>query len=398
MRIAIDCRTILNPAFGEGAGVGHYVYYLVKNLLRLDQKNEYVLFFDDRLAPVAARGFTANAPNAEAVFFPFGKFKKYLPLAYSHFLVAAAIAKKHPDLFHLPAGALPLALRGVPAVATVHDLAIYAHPEWFPKQDFSVKVTFPKTLANARRLIAVSGATADDLVKRFQIPARKISTIYPGVEITDRALYGSPAAPIEFSDLARRYKLKKPYFLYLGTLDPRKNVKLLVEAFVAAWNRSQAVRGFELIIAGKPGWSDGGALAAAEKAGLITKGGVRAIGYVDQAHKRRLVLAARAFFLPSLAEGFGLPALEAMSLGVPVVLSDIPVFRETAGQAALFADPVAPESFAAAIVKIAEDENFRQRLAKLGPEQVKKYSWETAARQTIEVYERVVSGAVGSRE
>jgi glycosyltransferase involved in cell wall biosynthesis len=393
MRIAIDCRTILNPGYGESAGIGHYVYFLVKNLLRLDRRNEYRLFFDRRLSKEAADSFIGGAKNARPVFLPLANYKKYLPIAYSHFLVAAAFFREKPDLTHFPAGSSPLALN-LPTVVTVHDLTIYSHPEWFPKQELSVKVSYPRTVKAARRLIAVSQATKRDLQQVFGLSGRKISVIYPGVEVSGSGIYEEDIFDeddaVDFADLTKRYKLRKPYFLFLGTLEPRKNVKYLCEAFARAWKKSAIVREMELLIAGRPGWSDGGAVAAIKKTARLSGGAVRSLGYVAHRDKFPLMRAARVFVFPSLAEGFGMPVAEALSLGVPTVVSDIPVFHEVAGRAALYTDPLKPEEMTGVLIKAVSDERAHLRLAKAGPRQAKRFSWEKAARETLAVYRQAV--------
>lgn len=395
MKIAIDCRTVLNPEYGESAGIGHYVYYLVKNLLREDKRNKYVLFFDRRLSDEAAKHFIGGAKNAKAVFFPWSRYRKYLPIAYSHLLAAAAISKESPDILHVPAGATPLAST-LPTVVTVHDLAIYSHPSWFPKQDLSVKVTYPRTVASARRLIAVSEATKRDLISRFKTPASRITTIHPGVDVSGASPYKedifSEDDAVDFGDLVRRHKLDRPYLLFLGTLEPRKNVKALCEAFVRAWKGSPEVRETELLIAGKPGWADGGAVTAIKKAAKATKGAVRPLGYVGHRDKFPLMRSARAFVFPSLAEGFGMPVAEALALGVPTLVSDIPVFREVAGGAALYADPGSVPSLGKALVRIVADRGVQERLSVAGPKRAKAFSWKKAARETIEVYRKAQKG------
>lgn len=395
MKIAIDCRTILNPEYGESAGVGHYVYYLVRELLREDRRDKFVLFFDRRLSEEAARYMIGGARNAKAVFFPWSRYRKYMPIAYSHLLAAATIAKEAPDILHVPAGATPLATK-LPTVITVHDLAIYSHPGWFPRQDLSVKVTYPRAVASARRIIAVSEATKRDIVSRFRIPAARISAIHPGVDVSGESPYAedifSDDDVVDFGDLVRRYGLERPYFLFLGTLEPRKNVKALCEAFVRAWKASPVVRETELLVAGKPGWADGGAVAAAKAAKRATKGAVRLLGYVGHRDKFPLMRSARAFVFPSLAEGFGLPVVEALALGVPTLVSDVPVFREVAGPAALYADPRSVPALAKAISRIAGDGTLQRKLAAAGPKRARRYSWKATAKETLEVYRKAAKG------
>ena len=158
MRIGIDCRTILNPKSGEQAGVGHYTYYLVKNLIKQDKKNKYVLFFDWRF-----KEFNEfKQKNVIIKNFPFSQYNKFLPFAYSHMLISASLVKASLDVFHSPISSLPLTYTKK-SIITVHDLAIYKNPSWFPSQIFSTKLLVPQSLRKADKIIAVSNSTKKDL-------------------------------------------------------------------------------------------------------------------------------------------------------------------------------------------------------------------------------------------
>ncbi len=372
---------MLNPAGGERAGVGHYVFFLVRHLLRQDKKNTYILFFDERFPKEEAKTLAESGKHVETIFFPLGRYKKFLPVAYSHFLVAAVMEQQKLDVIHIPGGAMPMGLR-IPTVVTVHDLAIYAHPEWFPKQDLSTKVTYPRTLRVADHLIAVSETTKKDVVHRFHISPRRITTIYPGV---DRATDDVAS----HATLTRKLHLRKPYILFLGTLEPRKNVRTVIEGFVVAWKKNRIVQEMELLLAGAPGWADGGARAAVKKAAAQTKGAVRLLGYVSREEKRVLLQSARVFVFPSFAEGFGLPIIEALALGTPTIVSDIPVFHEVAAHAALFADPKKPAAFEKELIRVVSDGALQQRLASAGKKRATFFSWDKTARQTLAIYRKV---------
>src|SRR3989338_6442847 len=153
MRIAIDCRTLVHPGFGEGAGIGHYTYYLVKHLLALDVRDQFILFFDDQIADEAVGLIVAGHPHVEIRRFPFHAYRKALPGIYSHFLLTSFFARSRPSVLHIPGGNLPLNYLA-PSVVTVHDLAIFEHPEWFPTQRLSVNVLYPQTVRMATRLIS----------------------------------------------------------------------------------------------------------------------------------------------------------------------------------------------------------------------------------------------------
>ncbi len=182
MKIGIDCRTILNPAHGEKAGVGYYTHHLVESLLALDKENTYVLFFDSRFK--GANKFKRD--NVAIRFFPFYQYKKYLPIAYSQMLISAVLNRENLDVFHSPANVIPL-FYNRPSVLTIHDLAIYKFPKFFPKkflnrQTFSTQVLVPRSVRKASQIIAISKNTKTDIVEEFSIPEDKIQVVYEGVE------------------------------------------------------------------------------------------------------------------------------------------------------------------------------------------------------------------------
>lgn len=379
MRIGIDCRTILNPGAGEKAGVGHYTYYLVKYLLKIDKKNTYVLFYDHRSDSVKE----FKRKNVELIQFPYSEYKKYLPYAYSHVLVGRVLNKANLDLFHSPANVIPMQYNK-PAVVTVHDLAIYEHPEWFPpKQDFSVNVLVPKSLQKAARIIAVSQATSNDIQKRFKIPAKKITTVLEG--------YEPVKAPTKLAihALRKSLRLQEHYLLYIGTLEPRKNIAGLIEAFDSLVRRKpRRYKQLQLVLAGAKGYQFQENYKAIQS---IQAGSVRYLGYVSAKDKQALLHGALAFVFPSYYEGFGLPVVEAMAAGTPVVTSNLSSMPEVAGKAAVFVKPTASLSIQQGIEKIMSAKT-RASLIKKGKTQAKQFSWEKCAKETLQVYQDVVAG------
>ncbi len=400
MKIGIDCRTILNPGFGEAAGVGHYTYYLVSNLLKLDKKNEYVLFFDNLLSKIAAEEVIAGASNVQLRFFPFHKYKHYLPFAFSHLLVASAIEKEKLDVFHSPAYALPLAYRGK-SIVTVHDLAIYKNPKWFPKkfligQSFSTKTLVPNSLKKANKIIAVSEHTKKDIMEIFKIKPEKVNVIYEGVEFRDVPGKREGTCGIEtelcFEDLKVKYGLKNSYVLFLGTIEPRKNIAALAKAFCRLVNENKEFGDkYQLIIAGAKGWKHEKIFKEIEKCQdkIKMKNVIKYIGYVSAREKFTLMKDAVCFVFPSFYEGFGLPVLEALSLGVPTITSNKSSLPEIVGQAAVLIDPEKIEEIYDALKKILVDQKLRKELSEKGMAQAKKFNWRKCAEETLQVYEEV---------
>ena len=222
MKIGIDCRTILNPGKGEQAGIGHYTYYLVRKLLKIDHKNEYVLFFDNRIDNQAVKLLVGGNKNVQVKFFPFYYYKNYLPTAYSQILVGAFINREKLDLLHSPANILPPRYEGR-AVVTIHDLAIYKNSSWLPsnflpKQTSAAKILVAKSLRQVDKIIAVSEHTKKDIIKLFNIPAKKIKVIYQGVlpdrELRLTAKKNNLIVP-NLTSLKKKFGLSKNYVLFV---------------------------------------------------------------------------------------------------------------------------------------------------------------------------------------
>lgn len=402
MRIGIDCRKILHPGFGEKAGVGHYTYYLVKNLLRIDKKNSYVLFFDSLLYEPAAKELVGDNRNAELKFFPFHQYKKYLPFAYSHLLTVSFIVREKLDVFHATANILPMQYKGK-SVVTVHDLAIYKHPEWFPKKilsrQVSTKLLVPKSLKMAERIIAVSKSTKKDIKELFNIPDQKIKVIYEGVDIKDWPESRKLVCGIEEitcrEELFKRYDISKKYILYIGTIEPRKNLEILVGAFGSLMfqNKKLAQERYQLIIAGARGWKFKKVFDAISKVNKELQkkyqGGefVKYLGYVSHADKLALLQNSTCFAFPSLYEGFGLPVLEAMSFGAPVLTSRVSSLPEVVGDAGILINPNEARDIRTGLERILSDKDLRDELSSKAENRAKEFSWEKTARETLEVYE-----------
>lgn len=375
MRIGIDCRTILNPKHGERAGVGHYTYYLVTQLLAQDKVNQYVLFFDHRMGQTKE----FQKPNVTIRRLPFAQYKKFLPFTYSHMLISSFIQREKLDVYHSPANVIPYLYRGA-SVVTVHDLAIYRHPEWFPKrQKFSISVLVPRSLRHASRIIAVSEATKKDIVKTFRTSADKIKVVYEGVN--------KETAHLTADGIAHKYGLRLPYVLYVGTIEPRKNVELMVRAFLKLRAKKPALKKYQLVLAGHRGWRSHNVFKAIEEG--IQLGAVRYLNYVPHEDKVALVKNATTFVFPSLFEGFGLPVLEAMAMGTPVITSKTSSLPEVTGSSALLVNPSSEKEFIDALSKMLGSPVLRRKLSEAGKSRATQFTWRKCAQATMKVYKEV---------
>ena len=423
MKIGIDCRTILNPSGGEQAGVGHYTYYLVKSLLEIDKHNTYVLFFDDRVKDFSQ----FKKGNVVIRTFPFYKYKKYLPVAYSQMLISAYLNKEKLDLFHAPANTIPL-FYNKKSVVTIYDLAIYKFPKFFPssllhRQTFSTRILVPKSLAKAKKIIAASKNTKSDIIEIFGIPEEKIEVVYGGV--LSHGKNCPHQAPAE--EVARKFGIFGKYVLFLGTIEPRKNIAALIRAFRNLYlTYDSPLKGYQLILAGGPGWKNenvfteiadanaailgvsGKRNGRERRLGIDTRSGerkaregerrsgrerrsnqpIKYLGYVSHAEKLSLIAKAFCFVFPSYYEGFGLPVLEAMSMSTPVITSNVSSMPEITGKdGAILINPAKEAEISDALNQLLTDEGLREILAIKGHEKAQEFTWEECARKTLEVYQ-----------
>jgi glycosyltransferase involved in cell wall biosynthesis len=277
-------------------------------------------------------------------------------------------------LFHGMDGFLPFALRRRDrCVVTVHDLGWQAHPELYNRRvRLMYQMLFPWAARRADRFIAVSRYTADDLVRRAGVPVSRIDVVHHGLDPAFVATAAHGATGDE-----------PPYVLAVGGVSPRKNTRRLIEAFTRWRGRGGQRARYRLLITGTS--LDPEFLAP----GASLPAGVTLLGFVDKAELPRLYSGAAAFLYPGIYEGFGLPILEAMACGAPVVTSTTGAAPEIAGDAALLVDPFDVAAIEAGLERVTIPEE-RQRLTALGLERARRFSWDAAAAATIEVYRSLV--------
>jgi len=391
MRIGIDCRTILNPGFGEKSGVGHYTYYLVNSLLDLDRRNNYVLFFDELLDREAAERLVGGRKNVKMVFFPFHKYRHLNLDDYSKYLINAFFEKEKLGVLHLPSPHLYTGRAAKKMVVTLHDLAVFRYPEWFPKIEKESQVLIKEAVVDADKIISVSNFTKEEAIKILKLDPEKIRIVPNGVDTRRHFLLTediiSPDDCVDLGDLDRKYKTGENYILYLGAIEPRKNILGVVESFKIFIAESGL--DYNLIIAGLPGIKSEKILAELKREEKESGGRIKYIGYVPHADKFPLIKYARCFVFLSNYEGFGFPPLEAMDMGTPVIASDIPPIVEVAGKGALLFAPDNYKDIALAMEKLIKDEEMRKALVKEGLKRARLYSWLRVARETLEVFKKV---------
>lgn len=386
MRIGIDARSILNPEKGDAIGVGHYTYQLIRHLINLDKENEYVIFFDFRVREKDVKKFARD--NVKIKFYPFSDYKKYLPGAYSEILGTAILQKEKLDVLHSMSAfnRIPAGYSGK-TVVTFHDMSMFNVPQCLS----AVKRTRNKTVSKlmskkADKIIAVSSALGNDLEKFLEVPHGKISVIYPGL---DERFYNLPESGS--AKIIGKYDISKKYILFLGTLEPSKNISRLLDAFARFKNKQKQKNGgkfdYQLVLAGKRGWLSPEYLQIIRDLGLVKD--VIFTGYVIGDELVPLFRQAEFFVMPSLYEGFGMTVLEAFATETPSIVSNIASLPEIAGEAAHFINPLDTNELAQAFELFASDESLRGQYKSKGIAQAKKFDWNKAAKETLEVYKSI---------
>jgi glycosyltransferase involved in cell wall biosynthesis len=268
-------------------------------------------------------------------------------------------------------------------VLTVHDLSFLREPGWFKRDRATYyRSMIGRSVQTADRILADSEATASDLREFLRVPSEKIDVILLGVDPQ-----GVPETTNADSAIRAKYGLDRDYFLYLGTIEPRKNLPRVVEAF----DQIAGDIDVDLVIAGRPGWRYASTMDAIEHAHSRER--IRRIGFVPDEDAPSVLRGATAFVWPSLWEGFGLPPLEAMAQGVPVLTSNISSLPEVVGDAAVTVDPEDVDAIALGMCRIATDAELRARLIEAGLARAVKLTWDKTARETLAAYRRTLDGA-----
>ncbi|TET51918.1 MAG: glycosyltransferase family 1 protein [Anaerolineales bacterium] len=361
MLIGVDASRAVSAA---PTGTELYSRRLIEALLALEDPRSFRLYLRSAPDPGAFRG-------ADLRLIPF-------PRLWTHARLSWEMARRPPDALFVPAHVLPL-VRPRASVATVHDLGYLHFPEAHPwRQRTYLDISTRWNAVTAAHLLADSEATRDDLISHYGVTPGKITVAYPG---RDETL--APVGDAALIDAAKaRYGIDGDYFLFLGTLQPRKNLARLIAAYASLAADTL------LVLAGKQGWFYSDLCSQVRRLGL--EGRVLFPGYIDQADKAALLSGATAFVFPSLYEGFGLPVVEAQACGCPVITSVTSSLGEVAGDGALLVDPSDEDAIAAAMRRVVRDSDLRQALAERGEANSRRFSWEGCAKAALGVIRQVV--------
>jgi glycosyltransferase involved in cell wall biosynthesis len=364
MRIGIEAERANMP---NPTGVERYAAELIKNWAKLDSTNEYILYF--RSEP--QQWFKELPKNFSYKVMPFPIFWTQLRLSLEMLL--------HPvDVLFIPASALPL-WHPKNSVVTVHDIAyelfegIYTgYMNYYQKFASRFAVRF------AKKVITVSESTKKDLVRIYKTDPNKITVTPLGLSEGFRPMQYQEAQSV----LDKYGLVYQKYILFLGTIQPRKNIPRLVDAYEKIKKENRVEE--KLIIGGGRGWLWEPILKKVKTAGI--DGSVKYLDYVSKEDLSYIMAGAKIYTLPAMYEGFGIPALEAMASGVPTVVSNISSLPEVVGDAGVLVDPNSIESIAEGLLKVLTDSNLRQQLIVKGLERAKQFTWENTAKKTLEVF------------
>jgi len=377
MKIIINTIPLLSPL----TGVGSYTYNIAKRLRILSNSHRYRYFygfFSGDLIIYDGRKTLKNFNKIKYYTkkFPFvakilRTFKRYLSkMSYEEF-----------DLYFEP-NFVPLdGINAKKVITTIHDFSFYKYPQWHPRDRVEFfKENFWKCIYRSDMIITVSHYMKKEILELLNFEPEKIKVIYNGY---DKGIF-KRYSPSELNGFRNRFKLPQYFLLFVGALEPRKNLERLIKAYISL--NKDVKKDLKLVLAGAPGWRNKKIMALIN----VEKENIYYLGYVSNQELAFLYNLATLFVFPSLYEGFGLPPLEAMACGCPVVVSNVSALPEICGDAAYYINPYNIDSIVEGICKVLDDKDLRGELIKKGLERAKIFSWDKSARKHLEVFEETL--------
>ncbi len=366
MKIAIDIR----EALSQKTGKGYYTYNIVREILKIDKTNQYILY--------------TNSPGNPYSFFKNVEIRMTPEPGWKwHYRTLQDIKKEKPDLFFSPTSYIipALAPKSLSVIITVHDLVAFFYPLTHSTKAVIVeRLALPLAIKKARHIFTVSENTQKDIIKRFHCRKNKIQVVPCGLS----PFYTNPVSPLELEKVGEKFLLPKNFILAVGTLEPRKNLNTLIKSFVIV---KRKLPGFKLVIIGKQGWN----YKSIEKniQHLKLKDDILFLGYLEESDLQKVYKLATVFVFPSLYEGFGIPPLEAMACGCPVVSSNTSSMPEVIGDAGILIDPKNAFKLANALIDLIENDQVRNMFIERGRERIKKFNWEESAHTVLKTFKAI---------
>jgi glycosyltransferase involved in cell wall biosynthesis len=381
MHIAINAHLLAHTSNFRRAGVSTYIEQLLKHLGQVDHENRYTIY--------TTRGLGASElglpPNFRVRSSRLPTINPRVRIPWEQLLAPALLRLGRADVFHGVLNVAPL-FCPVPSVITIHDLSFISFPQTFRRLNrayltWSTRVS----VRHAARILAVSEATKQEIVRILGVAPERIVVTHNAVDARF-----APPEPAELAAFRARVGLPERFILFLGTLEPRKNLPTLLEAYARIASSTDA----PLIIGGGKGWLYDEIFAKAESLNLGDR--VRFAGYIDQADQPLWYAAATVFAFPSLYEGFGIPPLEAMACGTPVVTTTSSSLPEVVGDAGLTVPATDADALGEALLRLLDDAELRAELRERGLRQARRFSWRETAERTLAVYREVGAGGVAA--
>lgn len=401
MHIGINAQLLSFSQNYRNGGISRYIRYLLTELAKRPGQHQYTIFVNGqeviaRLGEVAGKNpedtsredeWNKGSITTQITYVPVSwpESKPISRVAWEQFTLPSLLRERHIDILHSPANVLPEMLpRSCAGVVTLHDLAFLRYPHVLTRSKRVYHRTFTmRSLRHATMIIANSNSTKQDAIELAGIPADRIQTVYPCID----QRFSNVVNDEDIQAFRQKQGLAKGYILYLGTLEPRKNITTLIDAY--AHLRTSYGREEKLVLAGGKGWLYDSIFEKVQKLGLESE--VVFPGFVSDEEQLLWYHAASAFVYPSLYEGFGIPVAEALACGVPVVTSNISSLPEAGASLALTVDPSDAEAMAGAIYKALTDESLRERCRTCAPSVAQQFSARVMVERTIAVYEQAAA-------
>ncbi|EKQ50523.1 MULTISPECIES: glycosyltransferase family 1 protein [unclassified Clostridium] len=380
MKVSLE----LHPCLKNRSGIGIYTYEISKNL----QKFKDITLCGDIFNFINRNNIDIDLEELDFeinifALFPYGVYRRvwhYIPIKHNWLFNDKA------DIYHFFNFIVPPSIDGK-VITTVYDMTYELYPETMDKRNLKrLKTDMQYSVERSDKIITISESSKKDIMKFLNIDESKIEVVYCGVDY-DR--FNKSYSEEEKLKIREKYNLPKDYILYMGTLEPRKNIESIIEAFeIFKREDGLANEKVKLVIAGKKGWLFESIFNLVDKLNL--KDEVIFTDYVDENDKPLIYNMASLFLFPSLYEGFGIPVLEAMASSVPVITSNVSSLPEVAGDAAILVAPKDIKSIAKYMNEILINEELKKDLVKKGHEQAKKFTWEASAQKVYNIYKEII--------
>jgi glycosyltransferase involved in cell wall biosynthesis len=371
LHIAIDAHSV----GAELGGNESYAVNLIEGLARIDQTNLYTLYVTK---PAAIERFADRWPNFEV-----RRTLPHTPLVRIPLTLSRELRRHPVDLLHVQYTAPPFA--PCPIVTTIHDLAFEHLPETFNRRSWmQMRLTVRRTARRAAHIITVSDYSRDDIIRTYKLPPERI-TVTPEAAAES---FSPVTNETELKRIRETYGIQKNYVLSLSSIQPRKNLVRLIEAYSCLRAVRPEGKLPQLVLVGKRGWLEHETFRAAERSALGKE--ILFTGYVPERDLAALYSGAICFVYPSYFEGFGLPVVEAMQCGVPVIVGNQTSLPEVVGDAGLQFDPFDTQALVNALTVVLENSEYRAALSTKGLERSRRFNWQNTALMTLGVYERAV--------